>query len=304
MTGAKTALFSRKQRGGVFAIEDQSRSTGDRVYVHSGTGSDAAGYGYTPDKPVATIDYAVGLCTASQNDIIYVMPGHAESISGATSLVVDVIGVSIIGLGSGALRPKLTFTAADGTVSVTAANVRIENIQFYSNFAEIVTALTVGADADGFRLINTRWEEAAANKEFLIGVSIAAACHDVGIDGFDWYGVITGSETSAIVFAGASNYSYVRNFRIFGDFSGAAIDALTAASLFMDFGPGVLINVDTTAGLLISVKSDTTGFMHDINAMSGKNDVTVVGAAMNYCTIKVTNAAGAQGRIDLPAVDT
>ena len=66
----KTAMFSRRQPGGVVNIESQDITTGDRWFVHSGTGTDGAGYGQNPDAPCATIDYAIGLCTASQGDVI------------------------------------------------------------------------------------------------------------------------------------------------------------------------------------------------------------------------------------------
>ena len=82
----KTALFSRKTPGGVWNVEDQSVSTGDRYFVGSTVSgaSDATTHGMSPDRPFATIDYAVGQCTASQGDIIYVMPGHAETVSAAS----------------------------------------------------------------------------------------------------------------------------------------------------------------------------------------------------------------------------
>jgi len=302
---ARTSLFVKKQKGGLFAIEDSSRTTGVRIYVHSGTGSDATGYGYSPDTPVATLDYAIGLCTANQGDIIYVMPGHAESISAATSLVIDVASIKIIGLGYGANRPKLTFSTADtATISVTAANVTIENIQFYADYpGGIAVGITLAATADGFRLINCRAEEAANTKEFLIFISVAAACHDVGIDGLDFFGVDGGSDTQCIIFAGASNYSFVRNSRIYGDFSGAVIDALTAASLYMHFANLTLINIDTAAGLSLSVKSDTTGFAHDLRIAQLRDTVAPAGAALAWSEVYVTNALGAQG-IYKPAVDS
>lgn len=301
----RTALFVRKQAGGMFSVVDQSMTTGDVFFVHSGTGTDGAGYGQNPDAPCATIDYAVGLCTASKGDRIYVMPGHAETLTAATSCVVDVEGVQIIGLGTGALRPKLTYTTAAGaTISITAANVLIENIQLYSNFTNGITAgITVGASADGLRLKNIRMEEAANTKEFLIGVSIAAACHDVVIDGFEFFGVDGGTDSSAIKFVGASNYSKVKNFFIVGDFSGAIIDALTAASLYMEIGPGVGTNIDTTAGLTVSVKSDTTGWAHDLRLAGIKDTVAPAGAAMSWSEVYVTNALGAQGILK-PAADS
>ena len=123
---ARTALFSRKQSGGVFSIEDMARGTGERFFVHSGTGTNSVGGGQNPDAPLATIDYAVALCTADKGDVIYVMPGHAEVVSAAAGLDLDVSGITIIGLGSGANTPTVTFDSAPSsgayiTASWTAA---------------------------------------------------------------------------------------------------------------------------------------------------------------------------------------
>ena len=121
---SRTALFVNKQSGGMFAVEDMVFSTGSRFFVSSGTGTDGAGYGRSPDSPVATIDYAVSLCTASKNDVIIVMPGHAETVSAAGGLDLDVAGITIIGVGSGGLQPTVTLdTAAAADVDIDAANI-------------------------------------------------------------------------------------------------------------------------------------------------------------------------------------
>jgi hypothetical protein len=55
----------------------------------------------TFNAPFGTIDYAIGQCTAGRGDVIFVKPGHAETISAAGSIACDVAGVAIVGLGSG-----------------------------------------------------------------------------------------------------------------------------------------------------------------------------------------------------------
>jgi hypothetical protein len=297
----KRALISNKRPGSPVVFLDGGDTTGDIYFVNSVTGSDASGYGLTPDSPTATIDYAVGLCTASQGDRIYVMEDHVENISTGTSLVVDVAGIEIVGIGKG---PLLTYTAAAGTISITAANCEISNLRLYSDFTNgVTTGITVGATADGLSLENIRMEEAANTKEFLIGISVAAACHNVVIDGFKFYGVTGGTDSQCIKFAGASNFSEVKNFEIYGDFSGAPIDGLTAASTYMTIGPGVIVNDDTTAGLSVSLHASTTGMMRHLDILQLKDTVGPAGAAMGYTQVLVSNAAGAQGILK-PAADS
>ena len=43
----------------------------------------------TYTKPFSTIDYAIGKCKASRGDVIYVMPGHAETVT-ATSIALHL----------------------------------------------------------------------------------------------------------------------------------------------------------------------------------------------------------------------
>lgn len=100
----------------------------------------------TYEKPFATIDYAIGKCTANQGDVIYVLPGHTETISAAGGITVDIAGISIIGLGNGSLRPLITWSATASSLLVTAANVSIRNIVTTLSVDEVVSMIAVSAD--------------------------------------------------------------------------------------------------------------------------------------------------------------
>ena len=105
--------------------------------------------------PFATIDYAIGRCTAGRGDIIMVKPGHAESLSAAAAIVADIAGIAIIGLGSGANVPTLTWdTATTATMTVTAANITFNNIKFVNNFADVATMFSVSGAGDGLTFEN------------------------------------------------------------------------------------------------------------------------------------------------------
>ena len=99
----------------------------DIYYVDSGAGSDNSD-GRDPAFPMATIDAAVAKCTASQGDIIMVQPGHSETLT--TIITLDVIGVQVIGVGEGSLRPQITQGLAGNGITITAANVTVQNIYF------------------------------------------------------------------------------------------------------------------------------------------------------------------------------
>ena len=130
---AKTELFVRKTSGGVFTVVNESLTTGNIYFVDSGssTGGTSAGFGNSPDAPFTTIDSAINQTTANNGDVIYVMAGHSETLTGASAITCDVAGVTIIGLGRGTARPTLLLDAgASVSIVVSAANVRWENVIF------------------------------------------------------------------------------------------------------------------------------------------------------------------------------
>lgn len=173
-----TALFFRQLPGGVSAIEDQSLATGKRFFVHSGTGTNAAGKGRSPSTPVATIGYAVGLCTANKGDRIYVMEGHNEGL-GDAQMVVNVAGIHIIGLGWRANAPRIDFDHANASIDVTAAGCTIENLRLLPS----VTIVTIGIDVNAGVTDTTLedieilpGEDGAGVDEFTIGIDVKAGC--------------------------------------------------------------------------------------------------------------------------------
>jgi hypothetical protein len=301
---SKTALYVQNTPGGMYAIEDQSLATGSRFYVDSNTGTDQAGSGRSPDDPVATVDYAVGLCTASKGDIVYVMPGHVEDLVAATSCAVDVAGVQIIGMGVGSLQPTFTLkTATTATIAVTAANVRIKNIKVISDLADVAAGITASAAADGLLVEDCWFTDGAETKELVIGISCAAACDRVIIRNCRFQTVDSGGCASAVKFVGASANSEIYNNYMHGDYSVACIDGVTAGGTFMLIRDNVLWNTDAAAGLVVSLHADTTGAFVRNLMYGGKNGTSPYSAAGVLASENYgTNAAAASGII-LPAVD-
>lgn len=109
----------------------------------------------TYQKPFSTIDYAIGRCTAGRGDIICVMPGHAETVSTAGGIALDVAGVAVVGLGRGSLRPTLNFTATAATMTISAANTSLVNVLLTGGIDAVVSPLVVSA-ADVYVELNYR----------------------------------------------------------------------------------------------------------------------------------------------------
>lgn len=130
-------------------------------------------------KPFSTIDYAIGRCTANRGDIILVMPGHAETISAADGIALDVAGVAIVGLGVGNLRPIITMdTAITAHITVTADHCSIKNVILTANFADITTAIDIVA-AKYFTLEDCLIKATATNMNFLNVIDTGTTAQDV-----------------------------------------------------------------------------------------------------------------------------
>jgi hypothetical protein len=116
--------------------------TGKSFYADSVLGN-AKYPGDVPGEAKATVTTALALCTANQGDVVYVMPGHVESIANA-QLDWAVAGVDIIGLGRGAARPRFDYDHANASINIGASSMSVKNITLRPS----VTNVLVGIDVE------------------------------------------------------------------------------------------------------------------------------------------------------------
>ena len=138
-------------------------------------------------RPFSTITYALTKCTANRGDVIMVMPGYTENIAAAAGETWNVAGVAIVGLGSGSLRPQLSFTAAAATHVISAANMSFVNIQWVANFADVAVGLDVSA-VDGLSFESCWFTEAGANLNFVNVIDLATGADDISFNRCTWIG--------------------------------------------------------------------------------------------------------------------
>jgi hypothetical protein len=158
---------------------------GNIFWVDSGAGSDQNPG--TFQRPFATLDYTIGRCTANNGDQIHIKTGHVEDLSAANAIVFDVAGVSVYGHGYGTDKPRFDWEAAAATLDVTAANVRLTNLDLVASFASVAEMIDVGV-VEGFGMYSCRVEDESATAEFLEAVSIADGASGVVIDGCKFIG--------------------------------------------------------------------------------------------------------------------
>lgn len=288
----KTPLFNRPSgAGAVFCTAGLNLTTGAISFVDSGhaAASDATTNGHTPDAPFATLDYAIGQCTAEKGDTIYVMPGHAEECTTDVELFdLDQAAVSVIGLGVGDLQPTFTISHVDATCQIGAAGCRLSNIRFISGIADTVVGLVIEEAGIGSELDHCYFG-GTSGKEFVISVSITADAHRLLIHD-NTIIQLTGEEaTSAIWFAGGSDGTIVRDNIIEGDFkTNAAVDLSTAASANIVLMTNYIMNVETSTSLAIKCHGSGTGIIVDnfvsaaSNGVRPINTVTLMHCSENY----------------------
>ena len=175
LTGTRSPLFFKKVPGGVPSLVDTSRFSGNIFYVDSANANaaDDEGHGAEPDKPFATIDYAIGLCTANQGDVILVLPGHAETINTAGGITCDKAGLSILGLGNGEDRPTITIgsTLDTATVLISAIDTKLANMIFAPGNDGVDILIDINADGAIVEDCEIRSDEANAY-QFDTGIDI------------------------------------------------------------------------------------------------------------------------------------
>lgn len=212
-------------------------TTGKVFFVSSGSGN--AGYsGLSPDDPLATVEQALAKCTANKGDVIIAMPGHAEAVASAAAIDLDIAGVSLIGLGSGSLRPTFTMgTVVGASFKVSAANVTVANVVFAGGIDALTGPLNITA-AD-CKLLNIETKDVTGEATDFILTS--AAANRLEIDGWRHDGAVAAGPNSALAIVGGDRI-VVKNFKIDGNFAVSAIDIRTTATTDLEVHDGFVRN--------------------------------------------------------------
>ncbi len=239
--------------------EFDRKVVGTEFYVDY-TNGDNGRSGKSKATSVKTLTYALTLMTANQDDVAYLLPGHAETISAAAGLAINVAGISIVGIGQGSLQPKFTLDTADtADIDIDAANVVIENVAFSANFADIVAAIDI--NADDFTLRNCRFLETAADMNAKIWVQDAAATASDRITIEDCYVLVTDAENTHFVnFAGTGDGHKITGNTLIGDWGTMAIGGAGIVTNIV-VADNIISNKATDNDACINLPATTTGIV-------------------------------------------
>ena len=226
----------------------------------------------TFSHPVASIDTAVGLCTAGNGDIIMVKPGHIENISAAGDLTCDVAHVAIVGLGAGDDQAKIVFDTADtADIDVTAANVSFVNMWFEANYANVDGAIDVAATGDYLTIQGCRFTATSTALDFEEGINLAVGANYFSFINNDVH-LIEGTDGESLVAtAGESLSMRVIGNNIVMEASTSIFDidasAITGAPLFRD---NYMCNLTAAADYCVEIDAATVAhFVNERYACAG-----------------------------------
>jgi len=284
-------------RGGT-PILAAPRARGRDFYVSSLVGA-AGSSGNGPFEAISTIDAAIGKCTAGRGDRIFAMEGHVETVTAAAGVLMDVAGVSLIGLGRGSLRPKINFTTAvTASFKVTAANCYVQNILFTGGIDALTNPVHIDAADCSLVDIETRDVTGQAT-DFIVTTDNADR---LLISGWRHIGDSAAGADTAISLVGGDDW-VIEDFNIYGNFAVAGIENVTTAANRVRIGGSSrggknYIWTENAADILVTMVAASTGFIGpDINGMLQDNAANITeafaGAAMAFMQpINIVNLAG------------
>ena len=245
-------------------------TTGDVFFVDSGAAAAADGNAMTdPTQPGATIDAAIGRCTANNGDIIIVMPGHTENLTG--SIAMDVAGISVIGLGIGHTRPLLSYTGTGGVVTFSASNVRWSNIVHDCSIAAVTNAILASGTIQRVEIDNCHFTFDATGVEFTVMIALGGGATDsadyVNIHD-NWFEAENIDGCASALLIDDCQFVHIRNNLFTGDYSSVCIDGAAGSSACLDYviTDNYIQNIDT--GLAVDLDNSATGIAFN-NMCSG-----------------------------------
>jgi len=215
-------LYS-KWNSGNLVVYPGDAGPGDEYFVDATNGADTNS-GESWEQALATIDAAVGKCTASNGDKIFVAPYHAENLAADSAIDIDVAGVSVIGIRVGRQMPTLTATAVAGDCKLAANNVTIQNLCFVGGID--ATTGVIEVTGNDCAVLDCEYRDSTGQATDILVTDNALR---LLIDGFRVIGASADGGDTAIMLD-ECDHAVIRNCYIIGNFDLGAIECRTTAS--------------------------------------------------------------------------
>lgn len=274
-------------------------TTGKVFYVDSTIGSND-NVGTDPMLPLSSITGAQTAGTASKGDVVVVMPGYTETRTAVLTL--SKAGMTYTGLGNGLLRPTITGNGAIDAISITGANVTLENFAFPAPGTDNQTA-DINVAGAGATIRNTYHIGSTTSKNKTDIITVASGGDDLLVEGVSAYNTVVDC-VSWLSLEAAVARPTIRGCNIQGQFStGVLMDEATATLALIE--NNLLKNTKAATAVVTFTTGNSTGVMR-FNHLSGRHTTIasnlVAGTGMDFFENRVVEEAALNGAI-LPVAD-
>jgi len=282
---SKNELFDFSGAGITGMMTAALNTTGNVFYVSNvgkDNGFDAEGkQGKSYAKPLKSLDYAVGRCTANNGDVIVLMPGHNETVISAGDLDLDVAGITVLFMGKGESRAKITFSTVVGAdMDVDAASITLINPKFVAG----IDALTgpIDVNSTDFTMINAEYHD-ATNIETTDAVIATAGATRLKIDGYKYFKSNEGGtqKESHIQLNGVDDL-ILRNIHIEGDFDQGCLENITDECLRMTMENIFMKNTDPGNAPCMALDAACSGWARDVSLRNTDGTAVDTVAVINW----------------------
>ncbi len=245
---------------------------GGRVaaYVRSTGAQDGEDHFASSGMLVSSLQQAMARCRSGQNDIIYVLPGHTESVSTADFYTNLVAGTQIIGVGrpGSTNNPTLTWTATGSTFLLDVANVTLAGLTLNFDGADAIAA-PITVTAAGCSILGCHINHGSSTTtDSLIGITV-----HTGADDFTFANNYSFTTSTAVITNVLSSTAANNNLKILGNYASVPLtttngafnigaSAVVSTNLVMAFNR--VVNKSTgTAAVASFTDVAHTGIVHD-----------------------------------------
>ena len=230
-----------------------------------------------------TINAAIAACVDGRGDVIYVMPGHTETITAAAGIVCDKSGIRIQGMGEGSNRPTINFTTSTAAdINIDAANVTIDNVIFDLTGVDALVA-PIDVNAADFTLSNCYVLTADATGQATLAILTDANASRMKLVGNLFLGSANAGTAAAVRIVGGDGHVIENNVFI-GDYTttlGAIDNVTTACTNTVVKGNNIFNRTASSTKAMVFVAASTGVISNnDMQILSGTAPIT--GAAMSW----------------------
>lgn len=243
---------------------------------------------------VTTLDAALARCRSGYDDVVMVLPNHAESISSADQMSSLKAGTRIYCIGDGTNRPTWTWTAATASWLFDVANVRLYNARLVMasaanggvTVAAPITVSAAGAHIEGCHI------DFGADADDIVGQAIntTAAADDMIFAYNRCFGATAAECETFFNMIGCDRLQMVGNY-ISGATSAVAVGLVRAegtASLNIRIEGNYIANNLADSEEALTLMAGCTGLLED-NRLAVLDDATVALDNDGNCTYGPNN---------------